>query len=317
VFSTIIFFNASVQVLYHFGVMQWVIKNFAWFFFKTMNVSGAEAVVASASPFVGQGESACLVRPFVEVMTESEIHLIMTSGFSTIAGALLSLYMSLGVPAQNLITASMMSIPGSMAISKIRMPELEEPVTRGRVVVDLGDDPKDAPVSALQALGKGAVLGLFVCGQILCNAIAILAFIGTINGLLTWIGRGFGIHQLTLQFLLRYVFYPLTFLTGVPRAEILRVSELLATKLIESEIFAYGDLQVMMASSDPLSKRGFTIASYALCSFANLTSLGIQIGVLSALAPSRTRLISRIGPSAMICGFISTLQAAGIAGMLV
>jgi CNT family concentrative nucleoside transporter len=105
--------------------------------------------------------------------------------------------------------------------------------------------------------------------------------------------------------------------TGVPRAEILRVSELLATKLIESEIFAYGDLQVMMASSDPLSKRGFTIASYALCSFANLTSLGIQIGVLSALAPSRTRLISRIGPSAMICGFISTLQAAGIAGMLV
>jgi CNT family concentrative nucleoside transporter len=122
--------------------------------------------------------------------------------------------MSLGVPAQTLITASMMSIPASMAISKIRMPEVEEPVTRGRVVVDLGDDPKDAPVSALQALGKGAVLGLFVSGQILCNVIAILAFIGTINGLLTWIGRGFGIHQLTLQLGVRYVFYPLAFLTG-------------------------------------------------------------------------------------------------------
>jgi CNT family concentrative nucleoside transporter len=108
----------------------------------------------------------------------------------------------------------MMSIPASMAISKMRIPELEEPVTRGRVVVDLGDDPKDAPVNALQAFGKGAVLGLFISGQILCNVIAILAFVGAINGLLTWIGRGFGIHQLTLQLVLRYVICPLTFLTG-------------------------------------------------------------------------------------------------------
>ncbi|KAF8269248.1 Na+ dependent nucleoside transporter C-terminus-domain-containing protein [Lactarius quietus] len=317
VFATIIFFNAFVQMLYYLGIMQWVIKGFAWFFFKTMNVSGAEAVVAAASPFVGQGESACLVRPFVDTMTESEIHLAMTSGFSTIAGALLSLYMSLGVPAQNLITASMMSIPASIAISKIRMPEVEEPVTRGRVVVDLGEDAKDAPVNALHAFGKGALVGLIISGQILCNVIAILSLVATINGLLTWIGRGFGIYQLTLQLVLRYVLCPLTFLVGVPRAEILRVSELLATKLVESEIVAYHDLQVMMASSNALSPRGFTIASYALCSFANLGSLGVQVGVLSALAPSRTRAIASLSPSAMICGFISTLQAAGIAGMLV
>ncbi|KAF8269245.1 Na+ dependent nucleoside transporter C-terminus-domain-containing protein [Lactarius quietus] len=316
-FATIIFFNAFVQMLYYLGIMQWIINNFARFFYKTMNVSGAEAVVAAASPFVGQGESAGLVRPFVDIMTESEIHLAMTSGFSTIAGALLSLYISLGVPAQNLITASMMSIPASIAISKIRMPELEEPVTRGRVIVDLGEDAKDAPVNALHAFGKGAIVGLIVSGQILCNVIAILSFVATINGLLTWIGRGFGIHQLTLQLVLRYVFYPLTFLIGVPRAEIMRVSELFATKLVENEIAAYHDLQVMMASSNALSQRGFTIASYALCSFANLGSLGVQVGVLSALAPSRARLIARIGPSAMICGFISTLQAAGIAGMLV
>jgi len=250
-------------------------------------------------------------------MTESEIHLIMTSGFSTIAGALLSLYISLGVPAQNLITASMMSIPASIAISKIRIPELEEPLTRGRIVVDLGEDAKDAPVNALHALGKGAVLGLVIVGQILCNVIAILSFVATINGLLTWIGHGFGIHQLTLQLVLRYAFYPLTFFIGVPRAEIMRVSELFATKLVANEIAAYLDLQALMTSGDPLSKRGFTIASYALCGFANLGSLAIQIGVLSAVAPSRTRLIARIGPSAMICGFISTLQAAGIAGMLV
>ncbi|KAH9166237.1 Na+ dependent nucleoside transporter C-terminus-domain-containing protein [Lactarius sanguifluus] len=304
-------------MLYYLGVMQWIIKNFAWFFFKTMNVSGAEAVVAAASPFLGQGESACLVRPFVDIMTESEIHLVMTSGFSTIAGSVLSAYISLGVPAQNLITASIMSIPASIAISKIRVPEIEEPVTRGRVIVDRGEDPKDAPVNALHAFAKGAVFGLIVAGQILCNVLTLLSLVGTINGLLTWIGRGFGIHHLTLQLVLRYVFYPVTFLIGVPRSEILRVSELLATKLVENEFAAYLDLQALMLSSDALSTRGFTIASYALCGFANLGSLGIQIGVLSALAPSRTRLIARIGPSAMICGFISTLQAAGIAGMLV
>jgi len=229
----------------------------------------------------------------------------------------MSAYISLGVPAQNLITASVMSIPASIAISKVRLPELEEPVTRGRVVVDRGEQVKDAPVNVLHAFAKGAVFGLVVAGQILCNVLAILSLVATINGLLTWIGRGFGIHHLTLQLALRYVFYPITFLLGVPRPEILRVSELLATKLIENEFAAYLDLQALMASQDALSKRGYTIASYALCGFANISSLGIQIGVLSALAPSRTRLIARIGLSAMICGFISTLQAAGIAGMLV
>ena len=226
-------------MLYYLGVMQWIIKHFAWFFFKTMNVSGAEAVVAAASPFIGQGESACLVRPYVDIMTESEIHLIMTSGepfmlvnvmtiwdlngtipgFSTIAGSVLGAYISLGVPAQNLITASMMSIPASIAISKIRVPELDEPVTRGRVVLDRGkEDTKNAPVNALHAFAKGAVFGLVVAGQILCNVLTILSLVATINGLLTWIGRGFGIHQLTLQLVLRYVFYPITFLLGTSHA---------------------------------------------------------------------------------------------------
>jgi CNT family concentrative nucleoside transporter len=222
-------------MLYYLGVMQWVIKHFAWFFFKTMNVSGAEAVVAAASPFIGQGESACLVRPYVDIMTESEIHLVMTSGkssifgnvatkrdldetvqgFSTIAGSVLSAYISLGVPAQNLITASMMSIPASIAISKIRIPELDEPITRGRVVVDRGEEnAKEAPVNVLHAFAKGAVFGLVVAGQILCNVLTVLSLVATINGLLTWIGHGFGVHNLTLQLVLRYVFYPISFFLG-------------------------------------------------------------------------------------------------------
>ena len=148
--------------------MQWLIRGFAWFFFKTMNISGAEAVIAAASPFIGQGESACLVKPYVDLMTESELHLAMTSGFSTISGSVLSAYIALGVPPQNLITASVMSIPASIAISKIRCPELDEPVTRGRVVVDRGDkDGKNAPTNALHAFSQGALFGLVVAGQIL------------------------------------------------------------------------------------------------------------------------------------------------------
>jgi CNT family concentrative nucleoside transporter len=137
------------------------------------------------------------------------------------------------------------------------------------------------------------------------------------NGLLTWIGRGFGIHQLTLELIIGYIFYPITFFLGVPRHEILRVSQLLAEKLVANEFAAYTTLQAITNSDNPLSPRAYTIASYALCGFSNLGSLGIQIGVLSALAPSQGKVIARIGPSAMICGFISTLQTAGIMYVLI
>ncbi|KAH9477760.1 Solute carrier family 28 member 3 [Psilocybe cubensis] len=304
--STIIFFIAFVQMLYYLGVMQWIIKYFAWFFFKLMGVSGAEAVVAAASPWIGQGESACLVRPYVD-------HLTMTSGFSTIAGSVLAAYIGLGVPAQNLVTSSVMSIPASMAISKMRIPEMDEPVTRGRITVDRGEDKAKAPANALHAFSRGAVFGLVVAGHIFTNVLTVLSLVAMINGLLTWIGRGFGIHQLTLQLILRYLFYPVAFFMGVPRAEILRVSELLATKLVANEFAAYLDLHAITTGPNPLSPRAFTITSYALCGFANLGSLGIQVGVLSAMAPSRAKIIARIALSAMICGFISTMQTAGIA----
>ncbi|KIK47142.1 hypothetical protein CY34DRAFT_799685 [Suillus luteus UH-Slu-Lm8-n1] len=317
VLSAVIFFIATIQMLYYLGVMQWLVKGFAWFFFKLMNVSGAEAVVAAASPWVGQGESACLVKPYVDIMTPSEIHLVMTSGFSTISGSVLTAYVALGVPPQNLITSSVMSIPASIAISKMRIPEVEEPVTRGRIIVDRGETDKNRPANALHAFSLGGLFGLNVAGQILTNVLTILSLVAAINAVLTWVGRGFGIHQLTLQLVLGYIGYPLAFFLGVPSAEILRVSQLLATKLIENEFAAYLELSSIQASSNPLSQRAFTIASYSLCGFANLGSLGIQIGVLSALAPSQGKIIAKLATSAMFCGFIATLQTAGIAGMLV
>ncbi|KAG7090879.1 hypothetical protein E1B28_009960 [Marasmius oreades] len=314
--AAIIFFIAFVQALYYLGVMQWVLDKFAWFFFKIMNVSGAEAVVAAASPWIGQGESACLVRPYVDLMTDSELHLTMTSGFSTIAGSVMIAYINLGVPPQNLVTSSVMSIPASIAISKMRFPETDEPVTRGRVVIDRGVE-KNKPSNVVHAFSNGAVFGLVVAGQILTNVLTVLALVAAVNGFLTWIGKGFGIHALTLELILGYVFYPVTFFLGVPRPEILRVSRLLATKLVANEFAAYLTLQDLMKSESPLSYRAHTIATYALCGFANLGSLGIQIGVLGAMAPSKKSVLAKIAFSAMICGFLSTLQTAGIAGMLV
>jgi concentrative nucleoside transporter, CNT family len=159
---------------------------------------------------------------------------------------------------------------------------------------------------------------LLACSLLLsCNVLTVIALVAMINGLLTWIGRGFGIGALTLQLIIGYIFYPITFLIGVPRPEILRVSRLLATKLVANEFAAYLELNTIMKSDNPLSLRAHTIATYALCGFANLGSLGIQIGVLGALAPSKQKVIASIAGSAMICGFLATLQTAGIVGMLV
>ncbi|KDN44977.1 hypothetical protein RSAG8_05150, partial [Rhizoctonia solani AG-8 WAC10335] len=249
--GAIIFFIAFVQMMYYIGVMQWLIKQFAWFFFKTMGVSGAEAVVAAASPWIGQGESACLVRPFVDLMTESEIHLTMTSGFSTIAGSVFAAYVNMGVPGQNLVTSSVMSIPASIAISKLRIPEIDEPVTMGQVIIDQGaEDKHGQPANALHAFSKGATFGLIVAGQILCNVLTVLALVYTIDGLLTWVGKGFGIHELTLDL-------------------IFGVARLLATKLVANEFVAFQALKDQHAVN-PFSARGYTIASYGLCGFANL-----------------------------------------------
>lgn len=255
--------------------------------------------------------------PTVDIMTPSELHLTMTSGFATIAGSVLAAYINLGIPATTLVTSSVMSIPASIAISKMRYPETEEPVTRGAVVIDRGvEDPRHQPANALHAFSYGASFGLLVAGQILTNVLTILALVYTCDGLLTWIGKGFGIHHLTLDLIFGYIFYPLTFLMGVPRPELLRVSRLIGTKFVANEFVAYLNLIDIQKSAEPLTQRSFIVASYALCGFGNLGSLGIQIGVLSALAPSRAKVIARIAPSALLCGFIATMQTAGIAGML-
>lgn len=233
VLPAVIFFVSLVQLFYYLGVLQWFIGKFAVFFFWSMQVSGAEAVVAAASPFVGQGESAILIKPFVSHLTQAELHQIMCSGFATIAGSVLVAYISLGVNGQALISSCIMSIPASLAISKLRYPETEETITTGRCVVP-NDDERSA-TNSLHAFSNGAWLGLKIAGMIFATLLCIIALLGLVNGLLTWWGRYLNINDppLTIELIVGYMCYPIAFLLGVPRnGDLLKVGQLIGTKLI-------------------------------------------------------------------------------------
>ena len=263
----IIFFVALVQLLYYSGVLQWFIGKFAVFFFWSLRVSGAEAVVAAASPFIGQGESAMLVRPFVPHLTMAEIHQVMTSGFATIAGSVLVAYISLGLNPQALVSSCIMSIPASLAVSKMRYPETEETITSGRVVIP--DDDEHRATNALHAFANGAWLGIKIAGMIVATLLCIIALIGLINGLLGWWGKYLNITQdgkpyLTLQLILGYVCYPVAFLLGVPRGDLLQVGELIGIKVIANEFVAYNSL-TSESQYINMSPRSKLIATYALC----------------------------------------------------
>ncbi|KAH7625806.1 Na+ dependent nucleoside transporter C-terminus-domain-containing protein [Sordaria sp. MPI-SDFR-AT-0083] len=316
----IIFFVALVQLCYHLGFIQWFIGKFAVFFFWTLRVSGAEAVVAAATPFIGQGESAMLIRPFVPHLTLAEIHQVMTCGFATIAGSVLVAYIGLGLNAQALVSSCIMSIPASLAVSKMRYPETEETLTSGRVVVPEDDEHKAA--NALHAFANGAWLGIKIAGMIVATLLCIIAIVAFVNGLLGWWGKYWGLmgqddkHPiLSLELILGYLMYPVAWLLGVPEKDLLPVGELIGSKIIINEFFAFNKL----TNEEPyksMSPRSQLIATYAVCGFGNIGSLGTQIGVLSQLAPGRAGDVSKVAMSALFSGILSTLTSAAVAGML-
>ncbi|PYH94732.1 hypothetical protein BO71DRAFT_419146 [Aspergillus ellipticus CBS 707.79] len=301
VIPAIMFLVSLVQLLFHTGVLQWAIRKFAIFFFWCMRVSGAEAVVAAASPFIGQSESAMLIKPFIPHLTMAEVHQIMCSGFATIAGSVLVAYIGMGVNPQALISSCVMSIPASLAASKLRWPEEEETLTAGRVVVLEDDEQKAA--NALHAFTNGAWMGIKIAGMIAANLLCIISLVGLINALLTWWGHYLNINNppLTIQFILGYLCYPIAFLLGVPRnGDLLKVAKLIGTKLVLNEFVAYNALQ--------------NEAEYH-----ELPALPShhRIGVLAQLAPNRAGDVSRVAVSAMLTGAISTFTSAAIAGMLI
>jgi concentrative nucleoside transporter, CNT family len=283
-----------------------------------MRVSGAEAVVAAASPFVGQGESAMLIKPFISHLTDAELHQVMTSGFATIAGSVLAAYIGMGISATALISSCVMSIPASLAISKLRYPETEEPLTVGKIVIPASDEEK--PQNSLHAFGNGSWLGIKIGGMIVAALLCILALLGLTNGLLIWWGHYLNIENpdLTVQLILGYLFYPIAFLLGVQRSgdDILKVSQLIGIKVVANEFIAFLNLTTS-ADYANLSPRSRLIATYAVCGFGNFSSVGIQIGVLSQLAPGRSGRVAKVAFSALCSGVIATLTSASIAGMLV
>ncbi|KAK0712387.1 putative nucleoside:sodium symporter protein [Lasiosphaeria miniovina] len=312
----IIFFVALVQMAYYFGFIQWFIGKFAVFFFWALRVSGAEAVVAAATPFIGQGESAMLIRPFMPHLTMAELHQIMACGFATIAGSVLVAYIGLGLNPQALVSSCIMSIPASLAVSKMRYPETEDTLTSGEVII-----PKDAEaeesVNALHAFTNGAWLGIKIGGTIVACILCIIALVGLINGLLGWWGRYWSITnpELSLQLIVGYLLYPVAWLLGVPNQDLRAVGQLIGTKIIINEYAAFSDL-TKLEPFISMAARSKVIATYACCGFGNIGSLGIQIGVLSQIAPKRSGDVLKVAVSALFSGVLATLTSASIAGML-
>ncbi|KAJ9109380.1 hypothetical protein QFC19_002129 [Naganishia cerealis] len=316
VLPAVAFFVAFVHFLYYFGIVQWAIIKFAHFFFWSLRVLGAEAITAAASPFIGIGESAILIKDFMPYLTKGELHQIMTSGFSTISGAVLVGYIGLGLNPQALVSSCVMSIPASIAVSKLRHPEIDEPLTSGKVHFPEKDESEERPHNVLQAFSEGATLGLKIAGTMMIQCMCIIGLVALINGILTWFGNYWNIHHFSLELIGSYILYPVTFLLGTPRDEIYHVSKLIATKFIQNEFVAY-NLLMNESPYNEMSKRGTLIATYALCGFANLGSVGITLGVLNTLTNnSRAKDISALILSALLLGMIATLLSAAIAAMV-
>jgi CNT family concentrative nucleoside transporter len=326
--STIIFFSAFMAILYYLGVMQRIIEAMAKFMRWAMRTSGAESLSCSANIFVGQTEAPLLIRPFLDEMTKSELHAIMVGGFATIAGGVLASYMSLGVPAPHLIAASVMSAPAALVMAKIIFPETEHSKTAGDAKV-----PKVKLYdNALDAAARGTTDGLKLAANVLAMLISFLALLAFVDVILGWIDSlvdgliikgefteeaGYsGIFPGNLRILFGTIFSPLAFLMGVPWAEAGTVGNLLGIKITANEFVAYLKLS-QLVSDGTLSERSITIATYALCGFANFGSIGIQLGGIGSLAPGRRSELAKVGLRAMFGGALASWMTATIAGMLI
>ncbi|KAI8843732.1 Na+ dependent nucleoside transporter C-terminus-domain-containing protein [Chytridium lagenaria] len=316
VLPAIVFFCSFVSIVYYLNGMQYVVAKMAWLMVRLMGTSGSESVVAAASPFVGQGESALLVRPFIEYMTTSELHSTMTSGFATIAGSVLLAYAT-----ATLLTACVMSIPCSLLISKMRYPETEESLTRGAVKIPENEE-KDA--NFLHAAGNGAATGVQL---ILLIAVAnfLCGFLFFMVGIVNNVDGGI---RVSIGFILSYVFTPFAVAIGIAPNQARKAAEFLATKMVVNEFVAYSSLNgyAFLPASAPgaplvpsgnFDARTIRLMAFALCGFANFASIGIQIGCLGAMAPSRKKDLATLALSAMLCGTVSTWMTAAVAGALI
>jgi CNT family concentrative nucleoside transporter len=308
VLPVIVFFAALMSVLYYLGIMQRVVGLFGGALHRLLQTSRVESVSAVSNIFVGHTDAPLVVRPYLANMTQSELFAVMTGGCATIAGAVMMGYANMGIELKYLITASFMAAPGGLLMAKIMMPETDIPVTE--INVDASTD--DEPVNIFEAIGNGAMTGLRVAVSVGAMLIAFVALIYMVNGILTGVGSWFGVEDLTLQWLLGQLLAPVAFLLGVPWSEAAQAGSLIGQKFVINEFYAYVSF---LDVRDGLSEYTQLVVTFALCGFANLSSIAILLGGLGAVMPSRRHDIARLGLKAVIGGTLVNLMNAALAGL--
>ena len=302
---TIIFISSFFTVLYYFGVLQFIVRLMARVMMSLMRTSGAETLSAAANVFMGQTEAPIIVKPYVPLMTQSELLAMMVGGMATISGGVMAVYIALGADPIAILTTSVMAAPCGLYLSKILYPELEEPVTRGSVRIRVEKEH----VNVIDAAAAGAADGMRLAINVAAMLIAFLAFIAMIDYVLGLFSPG-----LTLARVFSWVFAPLAILMGTPRADIGPMADLLGTKLVANEFVAF--VKLTSQYKEVISERTLVLATFALTGFANLGSIGIQLGGIGAMAPTRRGDLARLGGRALLAGFLATLINACVASML-
>ncbi|ELU16284.1 hypothetical protein CAPTEDRAFT_160388 [Capitella teleta] len=353
ILPTVIFFSTMISILYYLGAMQVLIRNIAWVMQSVMGTTAGESLNAAANIFIGQTEAPLVIRPIISDMTKSELHAVMTGGFATIAGGVLASYIHFGVPANHLISASVMSAPAALAMAKLLYPECEKSKT---TVSDLQTLQKSPERNVIEAASAGASASIKLVANMAANLIAFIALLEFMNTLLSWFGERAGVEGFTFQFICSYVLWPTAFIMGTERADCFKVARMIGIKTFFNEYLAYEDLGSLVKNKDLfnahlhssgnwtfskddiilfnsgqndthpgetvildggiLSDRSIAIATYALCGFANIGSIGIQLGGLGAMAPHRKSDLASVAVRAMIAGNVACFMTACIAGLL-
>ena len=309
ILPTIIFIAALFAILYFLGVMQVIVRLFAVVMNKVMGASGAESLNVAASIFMGQTEAPLTIRPFLARMTQSELMTVMTSGMAHISGGIMAAYIAFGIEARHLLTAVIMTAPGTLMMAKMFVPETETPETRGTVKLQI----EKTDVNVIDAAGRGTAEGLHLAMNVGAMLISFVAMIFLLNGILGAIGNAIGVPGLSMQMIFGWVFAPVAWSLGVPWRDAAAIGNLLGTRMVLNEFIAFAQLGALKDSLDP---RSFTIATFALCGFANFASIGMQIGGIGALAPTRRGDLARLGMRAMLAGTLANFVTAIIVGFL-
>ncbi len=309
VLPTIIFIAAFFAVLYHLGVMQIIIRGAAWLMTIIMGASGAESLNVAASIFMGQTEAPLTIRPFLPKLTKSELMTVMTSGMAHISGGMMAAYMRVGgADAKHLLTAVIMTAPGTLLMAKMLVPETEQPLTAGRVEMP----PMEKESNVLGAIARGTVDGLHLALNVAAMLITFLALLALVNAIMGWTHLHIGWFPYSLQQVFGWVFAPVAWLIGIPWHDAPTIGNLLGTRMVLNEFVAFAQLGTLKDALDP---RSFTIATFALCGFANFSSIGIQIGGIGALAPEQRSQLAKFGIRAMLAGTMANLMSASIVGI--